>query len=356
MAFGERLRLARLRRGMSLAALAEKVTPKVSPQAINKYEQGEMLPSSSVLVGLAQALGVSLDFLMSNQVIALDGVEFRKRSGTLEKERALVEAEVIDRVERYLAIEDILGLPDEPSDLDEIEQVAIENLDGAEERATWLRKRWNLGGDPIPSMTALLEERNVRVIEIDGHDGFFGLTCHVKRPDNKPDVRVIVRRNVNVERNRFTLAHEVGHALIGECKEAKLEKAMDRFASAFLVPADHLRDEVGTDRTAFAYKELVRLKHLYGVSYIALLYRLKDVGVISEATLKNIFRTPARAFLKNEPEPLKADGEIAQLEKPQRFESHVYRALAEGYIASTKAAALLRRPLADVERAVKGKQ
>ena len=46
MAFGERLRLARLRAGLSLAALAEKVTPKISPQAINKYELGEMLPSS----------------------------------------------------------------------------------------------------------------------------------------------------------------------------------------------------------------------------------------------------------------------------------------------------------------------
>ena len=31
-----------------------------------------MMPSSSVLVALARALGVSLDFLMSNQVVALD--------------------------------------------------------------------------------------------------------------------------------------------------------------------------------------------------------------------------------------------------------------------------------------------
>jgi Zn-dependent peptidase ImmA (M78 family) len=354
MAFGERLRLARLRAGLSLAALAEKVTPKVSPQAINKYEQSEMLPSSSVLVGLAQALGVSLDFLMSNQVVALDGVEFRKRSATSEKERALVEAEVVDHVERYLAIEDILALPERPSDLDGINPADIDDLDAAEEKASWLRDEWNLGGDPIPSMAALLEERNVRVIEIDGHDGFFGLTCHVKRPEGKPPIRVVVRRNVNVERNRFTLAHEVGHALIGECKEAKLEKAMDRFAGAFLVPADHLRKEVGTGRTAFAYEELVRLKHLYGVSMWALLYRLKDVGIISEANLKNLFRTPARAWLKAEPEELRPDGETAKLEKPQRFESHVYRALAEGFIATTKAATLLRRPIADVERAVKG--
>jgi Zn-dependent peptidase ImmA (M78 family) len=44
---------------------------------------------------------------------------------------------------------------------------------------------------------------------------------------------VVARRNVNVERNRFTLAHEVGHALISDCKGAKLEKAMDRFAGAW---------------------------------------------------------------------------------------------------------------------------
>jgi Zn-dependent peptidase ImmA (M78 family)/DNA-binding XRE family transcriptional regulator len=354
MAFGERVRLARLRAGLSLAALAERVTPKVSAQAINKYEQGEMLPSSSVLVGLAQALGVSLDFLMSNQVTSLEGVEFRKRATTSEKERALVEAEVIDNIERYLAIEDILALPEKPSALDDIEAADIDDLDEAEDMACQLRESWNLGGDPIPSMTAVLEERNVRVIQIDGHDGFFGLTCHVKRPANKPDIRVVIRRNVNVERNRFTLAHEVGHALIAECKTAKLEKAMDRFAGAFLVPADHLREEVGTGRTAFAYEELVRLKHLYGVSMWALLYRLKDVGIISEPDLKSLFRTPARAWLKAEPEELKADGEMARLEKPQRFESYVYRALAEGYIASTKAAALLRRPVSDVERAVKG--
>ncbi len=305
----------------SLAALAEKVTPKVTPQAINKYELGEMLPSSSVLMGLANALGVSLDFLMSNQVVALEGVEFRKEAGTSERERALVEAEVIDHVERYLTIEDILDLPEEESDLDKVENADIDDLDDAEGKANWLRDRWDLGGDPIPSMTALLEERNIRVLEIDGHDGFFGLTCHVKRPDSKPPIRVVVRRHVNVERDRFTLAHELAHALIGKCKNGKAEKAMDRFAASFLIPAEHLKKEIGTDRTAFAYEELVRLKHLYGVSMWALIYRLKDVGIISEANLKNLFRTPARHWLKSEPEELKADGEIARLEQPKRFES-----------------------------------
>jgi len=40
----------------------------------------------------------------------LEGAEFRKKSGTSAKERAQVEAAVIEHVERYLTIEEILEL------------------------------------------------------------------------------------------------------------------------------------------------------------------------------------------------------------------------------------------------------
>jgi Zn-dependent peptidase ImmA (M78 family)/DNA-binding XRE family transcriptional regulator len=356
MAFGNRLKLARLRAGLSLAALAERLDNKVSAQAINKYETGKMMPSSGVLVSLAKALGVSLDFLMSSQVASLEGVEFRRRASASEREKAFVESEVIDHVERYLAIEEILDIPPSPSALDEIEPVIIDDADDAEEEAIKLRKNWDLGSDPIPSMTALLEDKNVRVIEIGLPDKFSGVTCRVKRGGNRKDVPVIVYNSINVERNRFTLAHELAHAVVKDARNIKAEKAMDRFAGAFLVPATHLKNEVGEERRALAYQELVRLKHLYGVSMWALLHRLKDAGIISEASLKNLFRTPARAWLKDEPLPLSPNGEIAKLEKPQRFENYVYRALAEGLIPANKAANLVKKPLADVERAVKGPQ
>ena len=75
--FGQRLRLARKRAGLSMQALAERVTPNVSAQAISKYEADKMMPSSSVLVGLGKALGVSLDVLLGGQVEALESVEWR---------------------------------------------------------------------------------------------------------------------------------------------------------------------------------------------------------------------------------------------------------------------------------------
>ena len=101
--FGERLKLARKRAGLSLQALSERVSPPVSAQAISKYEGGKMMPSSSVLLGLGKALDVSLDFLMSGQVAELSGVEFRKHSGTSAKDRAHAEALVIEKLESHVS-------------------------------------------------------------------------------------------------------------------------------------------------------------------------------------------------------------------------------------------------------------
>ena len=70
--FGQRLRLARKRAGLSMQALSQRMSPPVTAQAISKYEADRMMPSSAVLVGLGKALGVSLDFLMGGQVEALE--------------------------------------------------------------------------------------------------------------------------------------------------------------------------------------------------------------------------------------------------------------------------------------------
>lgn len=64
---GDRLKLARNRVGLSLRDLAQLLSNDISPQTISEYESGGIYPSSGVLVALAKALGVSLDFLMSEQ-------------------------------------------------------------------------------------------------------------------------------------------------------------------------------------------------------------------------------------------------------------------------------------------------
>ena len=63
--FGERLKLARRRGGFSLRGLSSRMGGLVSAQAIGKYERGEMMPGSSVVIALADALDVSVAYLLN---------------------------------------------------------------------------------------------------------------------------------------------------------------------------------------------------------------------------------------------------------------------------------------------------
>jgi len=63
MDFKDRLKQARANKGLSQSKLADIVGVHVTN--ISRYERGENKPTSSVLSKLAEALGVSADFLMS---------------------------------------------------------------------------------------------------------------------------------------------------------------------------------------------------------------------------------------------------------------------------------------------------
>lgn len=354
--FGERLKLARKRAGLSLRELAHNLDNRVSAQAIGKYESGQMSPSSSVLVALGKALDVDLDFLTSAQVADLCGVEFRKDASTRVKDAARVEAQVIDRVERYLSIESVLDLPSEKHALADRKPKTVSSYDEAEAVANDLRKHWNLGSDPIPGVARLLEEKGIKVLALDMPSKFSGLTCEVQRSGGKPALPVIVvSTGFSVERRRFTLCHELGHRVISGSKGGlDHEKVMHRFASAFLMPAERIVAEFGESRHALAYEEIKKVKNFYGVSAAALIVRLRDLGIIREGYVSYLFQTQGKIWRTVEPDPLDPKGEMAQAENPERFERLVYRALAEQLIALPRASSLLQKPMHDVEIAIRG--
>lgn len=354
--FGQRLRLARKQAGLSMQALAESVTPGVSAQAISKYEADKMMPSSGVLVGLSKALGVSLDFLMGGQVEALQSLEWRKTSKASAQDRAKAEAVVIGKLEDYLAIEDILDLRPSEDPFSELRIDRVANGEALDAKAREVRKQWKLGIDPIPSMTVLLEEKGLKVIETDLPERINGMACHVERANHPPTEVIVVARQTNVERKRFNLAHELAHRIIADTGNPaiRLEPAMNRFAGAFLIPSEHLTALAGDHQRGVTYHEIMRLKHTYGVSAAAMLMRLGQVGILSKAAVEYAFKTYARSWRSVEPEPIE-DGEgFAAFEIPQRFERLVWRALGEELISPVRAAQMLGRPLNIIEREIRG--
>ena len=346
--FGERLKLARKRSGLSLRALSSRINGIVSAQAIGKYERGEMMPSSNVAIALAEALGVSLSYLLSPSNVSLKSVEFRKLSSTNARERAAVEGEVLDHVDRYLQVEELLGISDGMRDEPDDAPYSIEAVEDAEPAAMSIRTAWNLGGSPIPDMTELLEERGIKILKLSLPESVDGLTCRVRRVGGD-DVPVVVCSTAkSLERQRFTIAHELGHMVLDIPSTVPEEKACHRFAGAFLAPRDELIREVGRRRHNFGFAELIDIKHMFGISAAALVIRMRDLGIITEATLRGIFRGIGRSWRKKEPCPLE------RTESPRRFLRLCLRALAENEISESKAAELLRMRVSEIERIMAG--
>ena len=90
----------------------------------------------------------------------------------------------------------------------------IEAPEQAQVAAATLRRTWQLGTDPIPSMTELLEERGIKVIALDLPVSRLGIEvdCEARIGPSVP--AVIINADHTGERQRFTLAHELGHLVL----------------------------------------------------------------------------------------------------------------------------------------------
>ena len=165
---------------------------------------------------------------------------------------------------------------------------------------------------------------------------------------------IVVNAKHSLEHRRLTLAHELGHRVFDPDSPVDHEKAATEFAGVFLVTREHLEGRLGPRRNALCYDELVQLKRQYGISAAALLVRLNRYGIIDGQTLVYAFRTFAKGWRVEEPEPMEPAEQRGQLERPRRFQRLCYRALAERYISPGKAMELLKQPLDRIEQAMRG--
>lgn len=337
---GQRLKLARSAAGLSLRGLEGKIGNRVTAQAIGKYERDESMPSSGVLIALAGALDVPIDYLVGEQDMALEAVEFRKKKITSKREEAKIEAQVLYRLERYLIVEELLGLPSVDFDRPRGAPYPVVNdANEADRAARYVRDHWGLGFNPIPNLSELFEERGIKVLSID-HKKIDGLTAKVHRKENDALPVIVINETDWAERKRFNLAHELGHMVLEVSKKVKEEKAAHRFAGAFLMPAEALWAEIGKHRSSISIGELLRVKELFGASIQAITYRCKDLGIFGPSLFRHLFEIYSQRGWRSP--PFKEAGALPPgLEEPKRLERLCFRAIAEGAISEAKTAELL---------------
>jgi len=343
---GRRILAARKAAGLSLRALGELVG--VSAQALSFYERDQIVPNSTMLIQLADALQVPVDYFFRQHNLVLSRPAYRKRAALPKKREAAVMGQIVEWLERYDDAEAFFpgeacqefSLPDAVqgivAEVEEKEELAWTGS-LMEELASKLREEWSIGMDAIDNLVALLEDKGIKVGLVDGHDRFDG--CTFELADGTPVI--VVKQGMPGDRQRFTLAHELGHLVTHTDHDQ--DKLVHRFAGAFLVPEEAVRRELGERRTKLHPSELYMLKHKYGLSMWAWIFRAKDLGIITQSAATRLFkRFSMQGWRKQEP------GEAYPEEKPTRMRRLVYRALAEGLLTSSRAAELLRRPLLEV--------
>lgn len=331
----DRLHQARQAKGLSLRALADQVG--VSAMTLSKYERAEAVPSSNVLLTLADALGVRTEYFFRTTDIDLKRIEHRnKHRWKLPKSaETKVLADVRDQLERWSVLDAVIPAPwsvsfSVPEDLPD----RITDLENIEEVAVLVRKHWKLGLNPIPDFIDTLEARGIKVFTTRFDDSRFeGMSA---RADHHHVI--VVGREWPGDRQRFTLAHELGHLVLDERLPDSIdkEKAADRFAGAFLVPKEKVRESLGARRRSLEVYELYLLKQEFGLSIGGWSYRARDTGVVAKSVHGQFWRMlVSKGWNKTEP------GDPYPSETPRLFEQTVYRALSEDLISESKAAELL---------------
>ena len=335
---GRTIKYFRLKNGKNTRELA--MATGLSEYVIKNYENGKRLPVLSEIRNIASALNVNMSWLMSsyNHYKYRHG-EFRKNSRFSKHSQEYIRISVEDYLDRFLTIADILGsnvmrkVPEEHS---------ILPTGDVESDASKLRDVLGLATTgAISNLIGSLEDKGILVYLLEYKDdkfsGMNGLVC------NRP--YVVLNSMATPERQRSTLAHELGHIFFSlpEDDNSEWEKYMTAISGAFLFPASDVFYELGNKRQAITADMLIVAKE-YGISLQLLAKRANILKIINDDSYRNFNIMLSRHGLrKNEPSQMK-------MEEPTLFAQYVIRAVSEEKITYSKGAELLRMPYYDFEK------
>lgn len=329
---GKNLKRIRLLKNLSLKEAGNLLN--MSATAISKYEKGEILPDSQKVIAFANAYEVkAIELLKTYKVPEMKFTSFRKKKRLTGQNLELLKEIIQKDVSKYLEVIELNNI--ETNNIS-LKKYPCNTLEDAENAAINFRNDINISNkQPIVDLIQILENLGIVIIQIKNTDNRFkdfdGLSEIVTNiptiilPDNMKDGA----------RQRFTIAHELGHLILNiKDKKVDEEKLCNRFASALLMPNEAVKNEFGKSRGNISFFELTAFKKEYKVSYAAIIYRLKDLNIISEYLYKRLSIIISKNIGKNDPNPI-------QPETSYQFEKMVYKLEADKVITLNKACELL---------------
>lgn len=280
----KRLREARLIRGLTIKELADEIG--VTKQAISQFELGEYAPKSETMMAIINYLKFPKNFFYREFKEQYVGNTFFRANATATKKskemqfnKTMLAGYIYDYLADYIEFPE-LNLPDTSQYNTDWENDIIEDL------ATKVREYWGIGDKPIANIVHLLERNGIMVFSVETDSQKVDAFCQHRT--GRPFI-FLGNDKQSAFRRQFDGGHELGHILmhadidnqeILSREEIKImENQANRFASAFLLPADAFAKTV----TSTSLLHFVELKKYWHVSIGAMIYRCKELNLIDES-------------------------------------------------------------------------
>lgn len=290
------LRFALDKRGISNKDLADKLG--VTIRQVGNYLDGTSEPDINKL---AIIFRLPVHFFQQDAelpTISEHAISFRSKSRTTQKlqKQAINHAITGFWFNDWLENEFELKIADLPN---------YSNL-SPEEAAQTLRYDWGLGDKPIGSMLNLLESKGIRIFSLSLATLDLDALCTWY--NNRPFI--FLNHQKSAERSRFDAAHELGHLIrdqysMKNCdkERSNIEKEANEFASAFLMPKAAL---LAYRHIRPTLENLMKIKKIFGVSLVALAYRMHQLGFISDWIYKRSIsiEITKQGYRVHEPKPM----------------------------------------------------
>lgn len=305
MIYGSRIEQARKLSGFTQIKLASIVG--VNQSAIAQYEKEICAPSEDTIKDIALATGFQPSFFKQPQSITLPkgSLSYRALRSVPAKEEdnayqyAKLLYEHINQMSQVIALPpvNIFALKEKPSKAAQLTRVAL-----------------GLSPDmPINNLINSLEINGVVVLSLpmllQKLDAFsIWVELQGKRP------LIITSLGKPGDRLRFSLAHELGHLVLHyppQNSVKTMEKEANAFAAEFLMPMQAMMSEFMKPVSLFS---IAKLKPKWGVSMQALIYRARDLKIITERQAIYLFsQMSIHGWRKGEPSNLDVKIETPQL-------------------------------------------
>lgn len=165
-----------------------------------------------------------------------------------------------------------------------------------EKNANEFRQNYGIGsGDPI-RLKSLLSKLNVITVFKSLSASFSGMALKISSENNGVERFILVNSSHNIGKQHFTICHELYHLYVQKefesmiCNTGTFSKTnieefnADVFASYLLLPEVGLKslipdEEMGKDKISL--KTILKIEQYYSCSRTALLYRLKELHLLS---------------------------------------------------------------------------